>query len=197
MSSIKAVLSVAAGLVFIFAFFPYIKAIVKDGAKPRKATWLVWATGDIIILAGMIAEKTMSGQMVGAVLGATTTFLLSLKYGEAGWTTRDKICLSLSGLALALWIYFGESNLGIAFSLLALAIAAWPTYVSAWENPANEDKQAWIWFNVSSLLAVLAIPRLAFADMAPPIVFMAIDGVMIPLLFFRRKYPTEPEGAHK
>lgn len=183
----KDILSVLAGLVFIFAFYPYIKAIVKGKTSPRKATWFVWAVGDIIILAGMISSGAISGQLVGATLGAVVTFLLSLKFGEPGWATRDKVCVALSGLAIALWLYFGESSLGIGFSLLALMIAAWPTYVSAWQNPANEDKTAWFWFNVSSVLAVAAISKMTFADVAPPIGFLLIDGVMIPLLFFRRR----------
>lgn len=89
MTSIKVVLSVLSGLVFIGAFFPYILAIVKGGASPRKATWMVWATGDIIILIGMMVKQTTSGLMIAAVLGATTVFLLSLKYGEPGWNKRD------------------------------------------------------------------------------------------------------------
>ncbi|MDO8510159.1 MAG: hypothetical protein Q7S15_00850 [bacterium] len=180
---IKVILSISCGLVFIAAFIPYIRAIVREEARPRKATWLVWALGDIIILSGMLTKHTVSGLMVGAVIGATTTFLLSLKYGETGWTTRDKICLTLSGLAILLWLYFGDSNVGIAFSLIALAVAVWPTYVSAWVMPENEDRKAWVLFNVSNVLAIMAIPRLTFADVAPPIVFMAIDVPMLYLLF--------------
>jgi len=181
----KVVLSILSGLVFVYAFFPYIKAIVRRQASPRKATWLVWALGDIIILVGMLAKSTTSGLIIAATLGAITVFLLSLKYGEPGWNRRDKVCITLSLIAIALWVYFGESNIGIALSLVALAIAAWPTYVSAWENPANEDRRAWIAFNASSMLSVLAIPQLVFADAAPPIVFAAVDAPMLFLLFVR------------
>lgn len=183
--SIKVILSVCSGLVFILAFFPYIRAIMRRETSPRKATWLVWAVGDIIVLTGMIIKGTVSGLMISAVLGATTTFFLSLKFGESGWTKRDRVCISFSGLAIALWLYFGDSNFGIAFSLLALAIAVWPTYVSAWHKPENEDKQGWILFNLSSVLAVLAIPEWTFANAAPPFTFMAIDIPMLYLLFVR------------
>lgn len=179
------VFSVLSGFVFVLAFFPYLRAIVRHETKPRKVTWLVWALGDIIILVGMLAKHTISGLMIAAVLGATTTFVLSLKHGESGWNKRDKICLSLSLLAITLWIYFGESNLGIGFSLLALMIAAWPTYVSAWQRPENEDQKAWILFNLANVFGALAIPRLAFADVAPPFTFMAIDVPMLYLLFVR------------
>lgn len=173
------------GIVILIAFFPYIRAIVKKETSPRKATWLVWATGDWIVLTGMLAKGTISGLIAAACLGATTIFLLSLRYGEPGWSNRDKVCLSLSGLAIALWQYFGESNIGIAFGLLSLVIAAWPTYVSAWERPQNEDAKGWIIFNISSFLGVLAICQLTFADIAPPVVFMCIDTPMLYLLFVR------------
>lgn len=183
--SVKVIFSVLSGLVFLFAFFPYIRAIVKRVASPRKATWLVWATGDVIVLAGMLAKQTANGLIVCATIGAVTVFLLSLKFGEPGWSTRDKTCIALSGLAIALWLYFGESNLGIALGLVALAIAAWPTYVSAWQRPENENANAWLAFNVSNLLAMVAIPRMSFADVVPVVAFILIDTPMLYLLFVR------------
>lgn len=183
--NIQHILSALSGLVLMIAFWPYIVAIVRKETSPRKATWLIWAANDVIILVGMLAKGTISGLLIGATLGATTTFLLSLKYGEAGWNRRDKVCISLLALVIILWFWFSDSNIGIALSCLGLAIAAWPTYVSAWQKPENEDKKAWIIFNTSSLLGVLAIPHLTFADMAPPIAFSAINLPMLFLLFAR------------
>lgn len=183
--TLKVIFSVISGLIFIFAFIPYIQAILRRDAVPRKATWLVWAVGDIIVLTGMLSKHTVSGLMIGATLGATIVFLLSLKYGEKGWGVRDKVCLFLSGLAITLWIDFNNSNLGIALSLVGLAIAAWPTYCSAWQKPENEDSRAWILFNVSNVFGILAIPSLTFANIAPPLAFVAIDVPMLFLLFVR------------
>lgn len=183
--NISNVLSTLSGIVILIAFFPYIRAIVRRETNPRKATWLVWAAGDWIVLAGMIAKGTISGLIAAACLGATTIFLLSLRYGEAGWNARDKVCITLSGVAVILWQYFGESNLGIAFSLLSLVVAAWPTYASAWERPQNEDPKGWIIFNISSFLGVLGISHLTFADVAPPVTFMFVDAPMLYLLFVR------------
>lgn len=194
--SAKTILSICSGLTFIVAFFPYILAIVQGKTSPRKATWLVWAVGDIIILAGMIAKGTISGLMVGAVLGATTTFLLSLKFGETGWTNRDKVCISLAAIAFALWQYSGDSNLGIALSLTALVIAVWPTYVSAWHKPENEDKLGWILFNLANVFAILAIPTWIFANVAPPVTFMVIDVPMLYMLFVRPINRKQTQIAH-
>ncbi len=187
----KSFLSVLAGLTFLYAFFPYIRAIMCEETRPRKATWLIWMLGDVITVAGMLAKHTISGQLVAAIIGAGTVFLLSLKYGESGWTKRDKICISIAVLAIVSWQYLGESNAGVALGLFALVVAAWPTYVSAWEKPENEDRKGWIIFEISSLLAVLAIPHWTFANYAPPIVFLSIDTPMMYLLcirpFFKRR----------
>jgi hypothetical protein len=179
------VFSFVSAIVFVAALLPYIAAIVMGQAIPRKATWLVWATGDWIILAGMFAKETYNGLIIAACFGATTIFLLSLLKGEQGWTRRDKVCLTLSGVAILLWQYFGESNWSIGFSALSLVIAAWPTYVSAWENPKNESAMGWILFNLSSFLGLLAIRNATFADIVPPAVFVAIDVPMLYLLFIR------------
>ncbi|MES2214358.1 MAG: hypothetical protein V4465_03170 [Patescibacteria group bacterium] len=182
---IHKMLGVLSGLMLLYAFYPYLKAIVRGETSPRKATWLVWAAGDTIALAGQIAQHKVSGLLVGAVIGASATFFLSLWHGEKGWNGRDRICLMLSGFAIATWMYFGESNIGIALSLVALLIAAWPTYVSAWYRPENESKKGWIIFNLSSLIGVLAIPHWTFGDAAPAIVFLIIDVPMLYLLFIR------------
>lgn len=179
--------SVLSGLIFLYAFSPYIKAILRKEATPRKATWLVWAAGDIVTLSGMLAKHTFSWQMVAASIGASTVFFLAILNGEPGWTKRDKVCLSIAFLAIVLWMYFGDSNVGIALSLIALAVAAWPTYVSAWEKPENEDRKTWFFFNLSSILAILAIPSCTFANAAPPIVFLAIDIPMIFLVVARSR----------
>lgn len=186
--TIKEILSTLSGLILLYAFYPYIRAILRQETSPRKATWLIWSSCDTIILFGMLSKGAVSGMLIGAVIGATTTFILSLKFGESEWKKRDKICVVIAGLAIALWKYFGDSNIGIGLSCSALLIAAWPTYMSAWERPENEDRRAWVFFVISTIFGVLAIPHMRFVDAAPPIVFAIVDFPMIYLIFIRPYY---------
>lgn len=187
LTTILAILSLVSGLLLTYAFVPYVRAIVGCKTSPRKATWLIWASCDWIILLGMLYQGKISGLLVGAVIGATTTFILSIKYGESGWTKRDKICIAIASSAVMTWVYFGESNYGIVLSSLALFVAAWPTYMSAWENPFNEDAKAWKIFTFSSLLGVLAIPHYTFADAVGPWTFLLIDSPMLYLAVWRQQ----------
>ena len=180
---IKSFFSILSGIVFLYAFYPYWKAILRGETKPQKVTWLIWAISDGVILAGMLANDTINGLLVGAVISATITFILALKFGKSGWNRQDKVCLTLSILAILLWVFSGESNVGIALSLLVIVIGMWPTWVSTLENPAHESKKGWAIFLISSFLAMVAITNRTFADVAPPSVFFTLDLSMVYLLF--------------
>jgi hypothetical protein len=52
---VKETLSVLAGLLFVAAFVPYIRAILRKETKPSKASWIIWASMDTILLIGMFA----------------------------------------------------------------------------------------------------------------------------------------------
>ena len=119
--------SFLAGFLFLFAFFPYVKAIVKGNASPKKATWLIWALNDIIVVAGMAAEGRFNGLIAGATIGATTVFFLSLRKGESGWKPLDIVCVCMSIVAIVA-SFLVDVNIGIALGLSSLFIAAVPTY---------------------------------------------------------------------
>ena len=178
-------LSVIAGVLAIIGFLPYIRAILKGETKPSKASWVIWATLDIITLAGMYAEGTVNGQILAAVLGASTVTVLAMRYGAPGWTKLDKFCLVGAILGIGLWQVFSSPVLGIVTSLSVIFLGSIPTFVSAWHDPSKEDRTGWTFFWLSCIAAVSAIPSWTLADAAQPITFLGIESIMMYLLFFR------------
>lgn len=187
----KSVLSIIAGFLFVLGFIPYIRAILRKEtketkpAKPAKASWLIWASLDTITLTGMFFEKTVNGQILGAVLGAWVVVALALKYGTPGWTKLDKFCLAGAVLGIVLWRMFNNPALGIMTSLSVVFIGSIPTFASAWKDPSREDKLAWTIFWISCVCAVIAIPQWTLADASQPITFFAIETIMMYILYIR------------
>ena len=181
----KVALSVVSGLLILLALGLYILAIRRGETKPAKASWVIWATLDTIILAGMLASGTVSGQMIGAVVGIWIVVAFSLKYGESGWTSFDKLCLGGAVLGIILWAAFKSPALGVLASASTLFLGGIPTFVSAWKNPRGEDRLAWIIFWVSALCALLAVPSWTIADAAAPIVFFAIESIVMVIVLVR------------
>jgi len=181
----KETLSILAGLLFVAAFVPYIRAILRKETKPAKASWLIWASLDTITLAGMFFKDTVNGQILGAVLGAWVVAVLALKYGTPGWTKLDKACLVGAVLGIVLWQVFNDPVFGIVTSLSVVFLGSIPTFTSAWKDPSRENKLAWTIFWVSCVCAVIAIPHRTLADAAQPITFFAIETIMMYILFVR------------
>lgn len=186
---IKSVLSVVAGFLFVGGFVPYIKAILRGETKPAKASWIIWTSLDLTLLAGMIAENTVNGQIVGAVAGAMIVIGLTMKYGTAGWTRSDIRCLIGAILGITLWLIFKNPNFGILMSCGVAFVGSFPTFISAWEDPSREDKIAWTIFWISCVCAMFAIPHLTLADVAQPVTFFLIETIMMFILYVRKTNP--------
>ncbi|MBI2410842.1 MAG: hypothetical protein HYV32_03045 [Candidatus Kerfeldbacteria bacterium] len=182
---LKSILSVASGILFVVAFLPYIQAIRRREAQPCKATWIIWATLDTITLAGMWTKGTLNGQIIGAVLGAWIVVGLALKYGIPGWSKLDKACMGGAVFGIILWQIFNNPVLGMLTSLFVVFLGSIPTFVSAWKEPANENRTAWTIYWVSCMLALLAIPAWTVADAAQPITFSTIETTMMFILYVK------------
>lgn len=189
----KAAISVAAGIVFLVGFLPYIYSILRKGAQPAKASWIIWATIDTITIAGMYFKDALNGQMVGVIIGGWVVAVLSLKYGKAGWTLLDKLSLAGAALGIALWLVFSDPVLAIVTSLAVCSIGSVPTFVSAWKDPSKEDKAAWTLFWISCILAVIAIPKTSIQDVAQPVTFLTIETIMMFILYIRPALRKNPQ----
>jgi hypothetical protein len=179
--------SILAGLVFVAAFVPYIRAILRKETKPTKSTWIIWATLDTITFTGMWAEHAVNGQIIGAVFGAWTVAALSFRYGVPGWSKTDIQCLAGAALGLLLWKLFNSPTLGMLTTLIVVFLGSIPTFKSAMEDPSRENKTAWAIYWFSCVCALLAVPQWNIANALQPITFFVIESVMIYILFLRRQ----------
>ena len=181
----KTTFSVLSGILFLLAFLPYIRAILRGETKPAKASWIIWMTADLVVLFGMLAEKTLNGSLVGAVCGVSVVVLLALRHGTPGWSRLDVSCMALALFGIVLWKIFQSPVLAIATSCLVLVIGAIPTWVSAWKDPSRENKLAWFLFWVGSVFGMLAIPNWLPASTLQPSTFFLIETISVGVIFLR------------
>jgi hypothetical protein len=183
--NLRSILSILAGLLYVVGFVPYIRAILRKEAQPAKASWIIWASLDTITLAGMIAKHAVNGLIIGALIGAWMVVILALKYGKSGWTRLDQFCLGGAVLGVALWGVSGNPTFGIVTSLGVVFLSSFPTFASAWNDPSKEDRTAWTIFFISCVVAMFAIPAWTLADAAQPVMFLAIEAIMVFILYWR------------
>lgn len=175
-------LSTLAGLLTLGAFIPYILGILSKENVPSKATWIIWASLDTITLAGMYAKGTLNGQIISAGFGGWITVAFALKYGESGWTKRDKLCLSGAVLGIILWLIFNDPVIGIVTSLSVIFLGSIPTFTSVWKDPSRENKLAWLLFWSAGGCATLSISEWTLAKAAQPVTFFLIESIILAII---------------
>lgn len=176
-------LAISSGVLLIVSQVPYILAIIRRQTQPVKASWLIWASLDTITFSGMYLQGALTVQMACIVVGAWTIAILSLKRGLPGWRRVDKYCLAGAIIAVAVWAFSGNPLFALMTSLTATFFGSIPTFISAWQDPKRENKMGWTIATVSFIFAVLAIPQWTLADASQPVVFLAIQLVMMYLLY--------------
>ena len=113
----KEVLGVTSGILAGIAAIPYLIDIVKKRAKPERASWFIWLVLSTIALFGQLAEgATWSVWLtVFDTLTVLVIFLVSIKYGEGGFTKRDIIGLIVAALGLVGWYFTRQAVIAILF----------------------------------------------------------------------------------
>lgn len=183
MQSLLWLLSALSGLVFLVAFVPYIRAILKGETKPNRATWVIWGSLDWITAFAMYAEGTLNGMIVGAATGATIVVVLAFIYGESVWKRVDVLCLVGAFIGIVLWQLYDNALFGILVSQAVILVGSMPTFLNAAKNPEQEDRTAWTMYWTGALLAVLALPEWTLAHAAQPVNFFVVESVMLYLLY--------------
>jgi ABC-type thiamin/hydroxymethylpyrimidine transport system permease subunit len=88
-------------------------------------------------------------------------------------------------VGVALWQKTGNALLAIICAQVAVLAGAIPTFVGAFNHPAQEDPLSWgIWF-VSCVCAMIAIRKWDMASVLQPLTFTIIETTMVVLVIVR------------
>ena len=182
-------LGIVAGIIGFIGFLPYALDTLNRKITPNKATWLIWAVLGIIIASSYYASgvRDTIWTPIAYAIGIVIVALLSLKYGEEGWTTLDKACLIGAAAGLVLWWYTSEPALAYGITTLVDAIGAIPTIEKAYARPESERNIAWLFFLLANSFNLLAIRQWDLTVALYPVYVFILSSAMSTLVFFPRK----------
>ncbi len=173
-----------AGLLSLAAFVPYIIAIVKGATKPNRATWWIWTTNGLILLASYYASGAESTVWVavGYFVGSLLTAVLALRYGEGGWSLFDRSCLLGAASGLLFWWMFNSSIVALVTTLFVDFAGALPTIRKAYRAPETEDRVAWALFISGNTVNLFAVEAWSFAIAVYPVYMFLASGTIAALV---------------
>ena len=152
-------LGVAAGLVGILGYIPYIKDILRGTTRPDRIAWLIWLLEYTALLFAQIFEgATHSLWLIGLqLLGVVIVFILSLQRGLGNFNRQTWLLLTTIVATLVLWWSTKSGALAILVLLGVEAIGVAITAKKAYRHPGSETLTMWICIGIGGLLGVLAV----------------------------------------
>ncbi|MDD2758289.1 MAG: hypothetical protein PHD72_02855 [Patescibacteria group bacterium] len=189
MPDIAAVAGWVAGILSLVAYIPFILAILAKKARPNRATWIIWAIVSCIIAVSYYASGARETVWVPVCysLGSTIIAVLSIKYGEGGWTRFDRSCLAGAGLGLLLWWWFKSPLIALFMNIAIDFIGALPTIRKSYLEPDGEDRATWALFLGSSIANVIAINKWTFTIALYPVIQISLISLITALVFRRKR----------
>ena len=186
MSDIHGTLGLAAGIMSLFGFIPYILAVVRGQTHPNCATWWIWTVvgGLLCVSYYSTGARESIWVPVSYVFGPLVTALLSLKYGEGGWARLDRVCLSGSVVSVPLWWLSGLPIAALMINILIDLCGALPTIRKSWSDPSSEDRLAWLCFLTGNTLNLLALSEWPLEVSAYPL-YLFFVSLIVSILIIR------------
>ena len=176
-------LNTVAGVLYFIAFIPYIVAILNRETIPSPVSWAIWASVDTLALLAMGKEDATRGQVTGAVAGAWFVTVLAVIFGTPTIGSIEWVSITGALLGIILWKSTKSAITAIICSQIAVFVGAIPTFIHAYQNPAQENALAWVIWTLSCFCALFAIKKWNIANALQPINFTMIELIVIILIF--------------
>ena len=195
MPDITAVAGKVAGIISLVAFIPYILAILRGETKPNRATWWIWTVIGLMLGASYYSSGANHTIWVPVsyIIGPFAVAILSIKYGEGGWTRFDRSCLLGAGVSVVLWWMFSSPLIALLIGLFIDLMGALPTIRKAYHKPESEDRTAWTLFFAGSTANLFAVESWTFAIAVYPIYMFFGNGLITAFIFVRRNNKAKAE----
>ncbi len=188
---IKEVIGIIAGLVAFSSYFLYIPSILRGETKPNRTSWWIWGLIGFFIFISYFfsgARGTIWIPIAEAT-GPLIVGILSIKYGEGGWTRLDKYCLLGAFFGTFIWWLSKSSTIGLTSYLFIDLMGIIPTLHKTLKNPQTENKIAWGLILAGNLISLFAIEKFVFSIVLYPI-YMIITNSTIFFTLFKKNVPS-------
>ncbi len=193
--SVGELVGLIAGVLALSAAIPYIRAILRGETRPSRATWFIWTVVGLLIATSYYAAGARQTIWVAVVyfVDPLIVAVLSIKFGEAGWTLLDRLCLAGAGIGVLLWWLSGSPLVALIANLVVDAFGALPTIKKSYCRPQSEDRTAWALALAGATANLFAIEAWSFEIAAYPVyMFLNVASIAALVLLPRKQRNNSP-----
>ncbi len=190
----KETLGIAAGILVVAGYVPYIRDIIRGKTHPHIYSWLLWGLLTVVIFGIQITHHAGFGGLVTIVAGIMCLMVIffGLKHGKRDITFSDNVVLVLTLICMVLWLVAKQPLTAILLACATDLLAFLPTVRKSWNKPFSETLSLYQLNTLRFAIALLALDQFTFINAVWPAMWAIANGLFAVMLITRRQqFSTE------
>lgn len=186
----KEILSVAAMVLTLVAFVPYIRAVIGGTTRPHVFSWVIWgATTFVVFLAQLEAKGGVGAWPIGmsGIITIVIAFLAYVKRADAGITRTDWLFFVSAMSSLPLWYLTSDPLWAVVVLTTVDVLGFGPTVRKAYSFPHSESMLFFALFAARNLLVIMALENYSLTTVLFPAVIAAACVLLMTMMAYRRR----------
>jgi anti-anti-sigma regulatory factor len=186
MNSFPTTIGAVAGALSIVGVIPYIITTLQGKTKPHRITWWIFSILGLMMSANHFAAGGSSTvwMPLGGAIGQLVVAILSIRYGEGGWSRLDRLCLGGIGASLIVGQQSHSPLLALGLNIAIDWLGCVPTIQKARHAPESEDWSTWLIYFVGAALNLFAVQHWSLAEALLPLYLFVATGLIAVLLLY-------------
>ena len=185
----KEILWVITVIIWIYAYYPYIRDIFKGTTKPHLFSWIIFLIMDTIAFliqigdnAGPWAWWTLTTGLLGLIV-----LVLAFKRWEKHITLSDCIAFVLALLCITFYILLEDPAYSLYLVLCISALALYPTARKSFHKPTEETLSIYVIAIIRSIISIFATINISLLTIWLPAFLIFINTAFVVMVMIRKK----------
>ena len=196
----KSLLSVVAIALTLFAFLPYIRAILTSTIRPHVFSWIIWGTTTVIVFLAQLQGHGGVGAWPIGVSGSITILIAALAYwkrADISITSMDWLFLVLALSSLPFWYFTADPLWAVIILTVVDLLGFGPTIRKAYTSPHSESVLFFTTFAVRNFIVILALEFYSLTTVLFPAAVAIACLLLIALILYRRRVCVDPSPVNR
>lgn len=195
----KEILSAIAILLTLYAFYPYLRSILKGETKPHVFSWVIWGITTLIVFLAQLADRGGAGAWPTGISGIITLAVATLahfKRADDSITKTDWTLFLIALLSVPVW-YLTTDPLWAVVLLTGIDVLGFgPTFRKSYDAPYSENLGFYVLIAVRNVIAIIALEHYSLTTILFPAVMTIACLVFIRMIIYRRRLPKKTAQAN-
>ncbi len=161
--TVASVCGIISTVLAVYAWCPYIRAILDGRTRPHQLSWLVFMIMNAIVTTAQVLEGGRASVLISGTftLGSALAFGLSFRYGTRGTSRFDWILFALSLITIVAWVLTRNNAVAIWLTVLIDVFATSMIVLKIRRHPDSDAAWPWLIGGIAfvfSCVSVLGTP---------------------------------------